>query len=82
MYYNAPVIIFFGAYSMGFQGKALIPQEKETIVTLKEYFDRTRDDPQEQAISNVQRVANALGIGIATVNPHSTFFLLIFLYIN
>jgi len=67
MYYNAPVVIFLGAYSMGFQGKALIPVEKETIVTLKGYFDRTRDDPQEQASSNVQRVANALGVGIATV---------------
>jgi len=52
---------------MGIQGKPLIHKEKETIVILKNYFDRTKDDPQEQAISNVQRVANALDIGIATV---------------
>lgn len=52
---------------MGIQGKPHNPKEKETIVTLKGYFDRTRDDREEQASSTVQRVANALGIGIATV---------------
>lgn len=34
---------------------------------LKEYFDRTSNDPKEQAISSVQRVVNALGVSIATV---------------
>jgi transposase len=49
------------------QGKALTPTEKETIVALKKYFDRTREDMQEQASPSVQRVVNALGVGIATV---------------
>lgn len=49
------------------QGKALTPAEKETIVALKKYFDRTKDDVQELAIPSVQRVVNALGVGIATV---------------
>jgi hypothetical protein len=53
---------------MSTQGKSLSTIEKETIVTLKKkYFDRTRDDPQEQTIPGVQRVVNALGISIATV---------------
>lgn len=52
---------------MSTQGKSLTPKEKETIVILKRYFDRTRDDPQEQASLSVQRVVNALGISIATV---------------
>ena len=49
------------------QGKALTPAEKEAIVVLKNYFDRTKDDEQEQARPSVQRVVNALGFGIATV---------------
>ena len=49
------------------QGKALTPAEKETIVVLKKYFDRTKDDVQEHASPSVQRVVNALGFGIATV---------------
>ena len=52
---------------MTIQGKALTPTEKETIVALKKYFDRTREDMQEQASPSVQRVVNALGVGIATV---------------
>lgn len=52
---------------MSTQGKSLSTIEKETIVTLKKYFDRTRDDPQEQTIPGVQRIVNALGISIATV---------------
>jgi transposase len=52
---------------MATQGKPLTANEKETIVTLKRYFDRTRDDPQEQACPSVQRVVNALNISIATV---------------
>lgn len=52
---------------MSTQGKCLSTIEKETIVTLKKYFDRTRDDPQEQMIPGVQRVVNALGVSIATV---------------
>ncbi len=49
------------------QGKALTPAEKETIVALKKYFDRTKNDVQEHASPSVQRVVNALGVGIATV---------------
>ena len=52
---------------MGTQGKPLTATDKETIVKLKRYFDLTRDDPQEQARPSVQRVVNALNIGIATV---------------
>ena len=52
---------------MSIQGKPLTAKEKETIVTLKRYFDRTKDDPQEQACPGVQRVVNSLGISIATV---------------
>jgi len=52
---------------MGTKGKPLTTKEKETIVTLKKYFDRTKDDPQEQAWPSVERVVNALGISIATV---------------
>ncbi|HAO19405.1 MAG TPA: hypothetical protein DCQ37_02255 [Desulfobacteraceae bacterium] len=49
------------------QGKPLTSEEKETIVTLKRYFDRTKDDHQEQVCPSVQRVVNALGVSIATV---------------
>ena len=52
---------------MGTQGKPLTPQEKETIVTLKEYFDRTKDDPEEQEYPSVQRVSHALDISVSTV---------------
>jgi len=52
---------------MAVQGKSLSPKEKETIVILKGYFDRTRDDIEEQVVTAAQRVANALGVGIATV---------------
>jgi len=49
------------------QGKALTPEEKKAIVALKEYFDRTIDDLEEQEALSVQRVGNALGFGLATV---------------
>jgi transposase len=52
---------------MATQGKALTSVEKETIVVLKKYFDRTKGDLQEQKNPSVQRVVNALGVGIATV---------------
>lgn len=52
---------------MGAQGKPLTPQEKETIILIKNYFDRVRGDIQEQECPSVQRTANALGVGIATV---------------
>ena len=40
---------------------------REQTVSQKRYFDRTKDDSQEQACPGVQRVVNALGISIATV---------------
>ena len=49
------------------QGKALTSEEKKAIVSLKDYFDRTKKDLQEHASPSVQKVANALGFGIATV---------------
>ena len=49
------------------QGKALTPEEKKAIVALKEYFDRTINDLEEQKELSVQRVSNALGFGLATV---------------
>ncbi len=49
------------------QGKALTPEDKKAIVSLKEYFDRTKNDLQEQSSPSVQKVANALGFGIATI---------------
>ena len=52
---------------MGAQGKPLTPQEKETIVTLKKYFDRTRDDPEEHESPSVQKVARALDVSVVTV---------------
>ena len=33
------------------QGKALTPEDKKAIVSLKEYFDRTKEDIEEQANS-------------------------------
>ena len=52
---------------MGIKGKPLTVKEKEVIVTLKNYFDRTIDDSIEQASPSVQRVVNATGVSIATV---------------
>jgi len=49
------------------QGKALSREDKKKVVALKKYFDRTKNDKQEQASSSAQKVANAFGIGIATV---------------
>jgi transposase len=49
------------------QGKALTPEDKKAIVALKEYFDRTRNDIEEQICPSVEKVANALGFGMATV---------------
>jgi len=52
---------------MGIQGRPLTVIEKETIVTLKNYFDRTKDDTAEQVTSSVERVVHALDVSIATV---------------
>ena len=52
---------------MGTQGKPLTHQEKEAIVKLKEYFDRTKDDMEERECLSVQRVSHALDVSVATV---------------
>ena len=52
---------------MGIQGKPLTSKDKETIVKLKGYFDRTRNDNKEHSCPSVERVANALDVGIATI---------------
>jgi transposase len=52
---------------MGIKGKPLTVKEKEVIVALKHYFDRTMDDSIEQASPSVEKVVNAMGVSIATV---------------
>jgi len=52
---------------MGNQGSPLTPEEKNIIVLLKKYFDRTRNDPEEQELPGFERVAHAMDIGVATV---------------
>jgi len=52
---------------MGSQGKSLTAKDKETIVTLKKYFDQTKGDQKEHSWPSVQKVSNALNISIATV---------------
>ena len=49
------------------QGKALTAEDKKAIVSLKDYFDSTKNDLQELAKPSVKKVANALGFGIATI---------------
>ena len=46
------------------RGKPLTSEVKKLIVSVKQYFDRTKLTPAEPS---VKRVANALGIGVATV---------------
>lgn len=52
---------------MGTKGSPLSSEAKQTIVALKAYFDRMKGDAQELACPSVERVSNALDIGIATV---------------
>ena len=49
------------------QGKALSSDDKKVIVALKEYFDRTKNNLEEQSSPSVKKVADALGFGIVTV---------------
>ena len=49
------------------QGKPLCPQEKKIIVSLKQYFDRNKSKFKIKDLST-QMVADALSIGLATVN--------------
>lgn len=49
------------------QGKPLHPEVKKVVVSLKEYFDRNKSELKIQD-SSTQMVADAIGIGLATVN--------------
>jgi transposase len=49
------------------QGKPFTPEEKKFIVLFKQYFDRNRPESGPKD-SSAQMVADALGIGLATVN--------------
>ena len=49
------------------KGKPLLPEEKKIIVLLKQYFDRNRPEFGVRDTSS-QMVADAIGIGLATVN--------------
>lgn len=49
------------------KGKPLQPEVKQVIVTLKSYFDRNKSIFKNQD-SSTQMVADALGIGLATVD--------------
>ena len=49
------------------KGKPLTPEEKMQIIALKGYFDRNKSDFGSKDTS-VQMVADALGVGLATVN--------------
>lgn len=53
--------------TMAEQGSPISIEIKKTIVTVKEYFDRTKNDEKEQDLPSVQKSAHALGIGLATV---------------
>ena len=49
------------------KGRPLCPEERRVIVTLKEYFDRNKAMLRARD-SSTQMVADALGIGLATVD--------------
>ena len=49
------------------KGKPLLPEEKKIIVALKQYFDRNKPKSGIRD-SSAQMVADAIGIGLATVN--------------
>jgi hypothetical protein len=49
------------------RGKPLCPQEKNLLVSVKHYFDRNKSDFGCKE-SSAQMTADALGLGLATVN--------------
>ena len=53
--------------SMTQQGSALTLDQKQSIVNLKHYFDRSKDDAQERDLPSVTRVAHALNLAAVTV---------------
>ena len=49
------------------KGKPLNPEQKQSLVSVKQYFDRNKVEFGSRA-SAAQMTADALGIGLATVN--------------
>ncbi len=49
------------------KGRPLCPEEKKLLVSVKHYFDRNKSEFRSSE-SSVQMTADALGIGLATVN--------------
>ena len=52
---------------MTIQGSPLTPEYKKAIVRVKKYFERTKDDSEEQDCTSVSMPANALEVGVTTV---------------
>lgn len=52
---------------MATQGSPLPLEAKKCIVTVKNYFDRCKKELDEEKFSSVQRTANALDVGVASV---------------
>src|SRR2546426_84763 len=49
------------------KGRPLCPEEKKVLVSVKHYFDRNKAEFGSSE-SSVQMTADALGLGLATVN--------------
>lgn len=62
-----PALFINEGIGLSQQGRALTPDVKRLIVQLKDYFDRTKKDLDEQAEPSVERVANAFDISAASV---------------
>lgn len=52
---------------MATQGRALTPEEKKLIVSVKDYFDRSHFSKTEREKSSIERAAHATGVGVATI---------------
>ena len=52
---------------MGQQGSPLSQEARRTMVNLKHYFDRTRNDSAEESLLSVNKVSHAFDIGVATI---------------
>lgn len=52
---------------MSQQGRALSTDIKRAIVQVKQYFDRSKSNDTEESRPSIERVAEALGVGLATV---------------
>jgi len=49
------------------QGSPVTPELKQAAIRLKHYFERTKNDANEEAQPSVTKVSHALDLGIATV---------------